>query len=200
MRWDIINTLISKYYCQSYLEIGVQDSNCNFDKINCEFKFAVDPSPRKHCDFIGTSDDFFDLFKEAKNDPYDLIFIDGLHHCDQVMRDIKNSLDHLSLDGTIVLHDCLPTTEHMQLIPDHGGEWTGDVWKAFARWRSYSKVKMYTVDTDYGCGIIRNGYQTPFMSELTSHEDNLTWEFFTQNKNELMNIISVEKFQELMDK
>ena len=46
----------------------------------------------------------------------------------------------------------------MQARDDHGGEWTGDVWKAIAELRVETiDLDIKVVDTDYGCGIIRRG-------------------------------------------
>ncbi len=40
-----------------------------------------------------TSDDFF---RQYQGPPFDLIFIDGLHLSEQVLTDVRNSLDWLS--------------------------------------------------------------------------------------------------------
>jgi len=191
MRWDVINFLIGKHGLESYLEIGVQDYYSNFEKIKIKNKVSVDPYPRNLCDFVATSDEFFNQIDSS--DMYDIIFIDGLHHSKQVVRDIYNSLDHLRGGGFIVIHDCLPKTEHNQIVPDHGAEWTGDVWKAFVHFRcSYPHFSMYTVDTDWGCGIITNGYQTVYNNGVVP--ENLNWEHYNSNRNEMMNVVSVEDF------
>ena len=62
--------------------------------------------------YIQESDDYFSsLDKTIK---YDLIFIDGLHLEHQVDKDINNSLNHLSENGVIIIHDCNPITERRQ--------------------------------------------------------------------------------------
>ena len=68
------------------------------------------------------SDEFF-ANRAAASDrtPYDLVFIDGLHVADQVERDIVNSLLNLAPAGTIVLHDCNPTTESARPTPTSTG-------------------------------------------------------------------------------
>jgi hypothetical protein len=45
-RWDVINTLIRKNNYKSYLEVGTQDPNSNFCKIEAEHKVSIDPFPR----------------------------------------------------------------------------------------------------------------------------------------------------------
>lgn len=188
-RISIINSLISKNKYTDYLEIGVRDGEC-FNAIHCENKVGVDPDPDSKATLFMTSDEFFEL-NTAK---FDIVFIDGLHHSDQVYKDIINSLNCLKKGGTIVMHDCLPTTKRMQEIPlEEQQEWTGDVWKAFLKLRQEREdLIMHTVDCDWGCGIIRkgSGYSIPVTDEVT-------YENFCRHKNLWMNIISPDEFKKL---
>jgi len=189
-RTDIINALIAKYGYKSYLEVGTQDPNSNFHKINTEHKVSLDPFPIGEVTFVGTSDEYFDSISEYVK--FDIIFIDGLHHDDQVLKDIENSLNHLSDNGAIVCHDCLPTTEDMQARDDHGREWTGDVWKAIAELRvERIDLDIRVVDTDYGCGIIRRGTNIPFEPEIQNYK---TYSYYNSNKYRMLNVISIEQF------
>ena len=157
-------------------------------------KYSVEPFPPEGLNindysFVGTSDDYFNFIGDDTK--FDIIFIDGLHHSDQVLKDIENSLNHLSDNGTIVCHDCLPTTEKMQERNDHGGEWTGDVWKAIAELRvERIDLDIKVVNTDYGCGIIRKGTNIPYNAD----ENYKTYTYYSNNKNELLNVISTENF------
>ena len=189
-RTDIINALIQKYGYKSYLEVGTQDPTSNFDKINTEHKVSIDPFPRGEVTFVGTSDEYFDSISEDVK--YDIIFIDGSHHDDQVLRDVKNSLNHLSDNGTIVCHDCLPSTELMQLRDINGGEWTGDVWKAIADLRiERIDLDIKVVDTDYGCGIIRRGTNVPYQPNVENYK---TYSYYNIHKYRMLNVISPEQF------
>lgn len=189
-RTDIINALIQKYGYKSYLEVGTQDPTSNFDLINAECKVSIDPFPRGEVTFVGTSDEYFESI--AEDVKFDIVFIDGLHHNDQVLKDIENSLNHLSDNGTIVCHDCLPTTELMQARDDHGGEWTGDVWKAIAELRvERIDLDIKVVDTDYGCGIIRQGTNIPYEPSAADYK---TYSYYSINKYRMLNIISPEQF------
>ena len=90
------------------------------------------------------------------------MFIDGLHHHEQVYRDVTNSLDGLSVSGTIVLHDCNPRNEEMQRVPRVQAEWTGDCWKAIARMRATRPdLNVSVLDTDYGLGVVQRGRSAP---------------------------------------
>jgi hypothetical protein len=133
-RTDILNALIARHRLRSYLEIGLLDPAQNFDRICATVKESVDPHvPATH---RMTSDRFFsELSSETQ---YHLIFIDGLHEEEQVLRDMQNALRHLSPGGTIVVHDCSPPTEWHQrpaaaFVP--GTEWNGEVWRALVRFR-----------------------------------------------------------------
>jgi hypothetical protein len=192
-RTDIINNFIQKLGYNSYLEIGTQNPNGNFNQINIKNKYSVEPFPPQGLgvndySFVGTSDQYFDFI--SPDTKFDIVFIDGLHQYDQVLIDIQNSLDHLSDNGTIVCHDCLPTTETMQERENPGGEWTGDTWKAIAKLRIETiDLDIKVVDTDYGCGIIRRGTNIPYVT----NENYKTYTFFNSNKQELMNVISKEQ-------
>lgn len=184
-RYDIINTLIKKYNYGSYLEIGVQQKK-NWDQIKCEHKIGVDPDPTVQTTYNLTSDEFFRLRKEFT---FDLVFIDGLHTAEQVEKDILNALNVLNEDGTIVCHDMLPIDEKSQLIPRQTKVWVGDCWKAFVKLRyDRDDLEMYTVDTDYGCGIIKRGKQEKIDRLVDNYQD------FDKNRYKLMNIVSVEQF------
>lgn len=186
-RIGIINALIQKHGYKKYLEIGVRDGSC-INAINCDVKVGVDPDKGSAATIFETSDEFF-----SKN-PYkfDIIFIDGLHHSDQVEKDIENSLNALAEGGTIVMHDCLPTTEFMQLIPlTNQNEWTGDTWKAFVRKRAEKEdVEMFVVDTDWGCGIITKGKQ----EKLDLQGQDLIYANFLRNRDVWMNRRTVDWF------
>jgi len=184
-RTQIINLLIDKISAKRYLEIGVCEGK-NISKVNCEYKLGVDPNLESKSDIKLTSDEFFEQNKET----FDVIFVDGLHHADQVYRDIINSLKVLNEGGYIVCHDINPTCEDHQIIPYRGGVWNGDCWKAFVDLRrNRDDLEMYTVDTDCGCGIIQKGKQ-----DLLDGSDELTWENLEKNRNNWLNLISIESF------
>jgi hypothetical protein len=187
-RCDVINYLINKYNYKSFLEIGTGPGT--FPRIICEEKFGVDPDPATNPTYLMTSDQFF-----AENHrKFDIIFIDGLHHEEQVTRDILNSLQCLNRNGTIVVHDCFPKSEIAQRVPREVEWWNGDVWKAWMKFRIYP-YKMFVVNEDEGCGIIRNdgNSQKTFKPLLP-----LTYNNLVINAKEWLNLISWEEFKELL--
>lgn len=169
----LIQSLINKFNYKSYLEIGCQ-TDWNFNQIKVDHKVGVDPdSGGTH---RMTSDEYF----EKHNDKFDIIFIDGLHHADQVDKDIENALKILNHNGTIVMHDCNPYDKFAQeipLTPQHHF-WNGDVWKSFVKVRKNPHLDSLASDFDHGCGVLR---VRPNSSLLVSDEE-LTYENLVKNK------------------
>ena len=197
-RTDIINQLIKKYKYINYLEIGVNDGT-NIRKVLCEHKDGVDPGIEtinpSEVNYPIDSNSFFDLIR-GHDIKYDIIFVDGLHHDDQVYIDIKNAMNHLSENGTIVCHDMNPQWEIVQRkqVPTNVSCWNGDCWKAWVKLRGeLSNYSMEVVDTDHGVGIIRPGKQIP-ITEITNN----FWEF-SKNRVHLLNLISIDQFFEKYD-
>lgn len=150
-RTELLNYLIQEREFKSYLEIGVSDEQYNFSRIECAVKIGVDPKPVTT--FQGTSDAFFAQNQAA----FDLIFIDGLHTEEQVLKDIMNACAYLAESGLIVLHDCLPPDAwHQRELEEFeaGENWNGQVWKAILRFFNRTTYQCVVVDIDWGCGII----------------------------------------------
>ena len=190
----MINKIIKSHAFKRYLEIGVFKGK-TIEKIEIENKDGVDPGFEGHMsEFVNhrmTSDDFFKNLPEDTK--YDVIFIDGLHISQQVDKDIHNSLRHLNESGYIFLHDCNPPHKDLQLVPRQSALWNGDVWKSVVKLRcSNSKLQINVVDTDWGVGIITKGTQTTYKKEPI--ENCLEWNYFEKNREELLNMISVEEF------
>ena len=187
-RYELLNFLIAKHSYKKYLEIGCRDDAC-FNKVNAPDKTGVDPnSGGTH---RMTSDAFFAQCKET----YDLIFVDGLHESEQVYRDIENSLNHLSENGTIVVHDCNPLFEIRQFKePIAQSVWNGDVWKAFVAFRQREDLDCIVADFDHGCGIIRKRKNSSTLKiEKTIHD--LKWEDLDSNRDHLLRLASMEEVQ-----
>lgn len=191
-RIKLIQTFIDKQKAKNYLEIGVQAGHC-FSAIVCENKVGVDPDKSSAANVHETSDEFFKNNKTK----FDVIFIDGLHHADQVEKDILNSLDCLSEGGTILMHDCLPTSEFMQLIPQqpNHNEWTGDTWKAYVKLRTEREdLSMCVVSCDWGVGIIKRGTQEKLVLGAEMNYKN-----FAINNHKWLNLISVQQFLDIVE-
>lgn len=181
LRTDIIQKFISKRNYKSYLEIGTY-RNVNFDKITIDNKVSIDPDPEAKATYQMTSDEFFAVNK----DKFDIVFIDGLHEHNQVYKDIQNSLKFLNPNGVIILHDCMPKNEKMQLWDNKSHqfeEWTGDTWKAYYKALNEINYKVYVLDTDYGCGVIDTSHPKPKLAHIVDMEE-LTYQDYLNLKEE----------------
>ena len=175
MRHEIINNLIRENGFKTYLEIGLGDGQ-HFANVQCEQKVGVDPMEAGV--MLGNievwsmeSDTFFLMADFAK---FDLIFIDGLHHSDQVERDIVNSWNCLNKGGIILVHDIKPDNEEMTLIPRQTKQWVGDVYRTWHGFReTYPKIKTGYIEDPHGLGVIyksRHKVELGFASDVSFHE------------------------------
>lgn len=177
-RYELIDKMIHRTQATSYLEIGC-DKNQIFDLITVPYKIGVDPI--KGGNIRSTSDEFF----EKNQDTFDVIFVDGLHHYDQVTKDINNSLAVLKSTGYIIIHDMLPTSKEEANMPwplpgDQCKQWLGDVWRSAFDLAGRTDITFKLVLIDCGCGIITKYPQEPKHFEV----DN-SWEWYSNNWNKL---------------
>jgi hypothetical protein len=205
-RTDLLNFLAKKYNIYSYLEIGVQNAEQNFDKIICPHKVGVDPNPDIFSDtgdiYPVTSDFFLDSLAGDlgyNDNQFGLIFIDGLHTAEQVKKDFEGCLKYLKPNGFIVLHDCNPEKEEHTIVPrpTKTGHWNGDVYKFAALLRVMSDNDEYfTVDIDNGCGVFLNINNRKFEFDADFTIGNW-WGDFTSNRNTNLNLITWDEFVKL---
>ncbi len=197
---QLLNALIEKYGLKSYLEIGVQNPANNFDKIVVKDKIGVDPEI-KECSgvsdymtgerksyqlFRKTSDEFFNKQWHETLPSFDLIFIDGLHHADQVKRDFENSLRCLSDNGFIVIHDVLPENEAGTIVPRETKQWWGDVYKWAMKICEYKGIDYKTFNIDNGCMLVWKSNK-PYIESTVNLTD---WGTFKEVGNYLLNVTS----------
>ena len=177
-RWEIINAYTQTEH--NYLEIGVEYGN-TFCNVLCENKTGVDPShkvtsnkPEYYQIQNMTSDVYFNqcatfakIIEQSLSHHhfrpahafrrFDVVFIDGMHHAENVVRDLNNSLEYANPMVTVYLDDVLPLNrEEQEKIPKrHKIEdgilkyvtpWTGDVWKvAFYLLQHHSSQFQFSV-------------------------------------------------------
>lgn len=197
-RYELINSLIEKNSFLNYLEIGVFHGE-NIRKIKADHKDGVDPGNEgiidENVNYPMTSDDFFELIR-GHDIKYDIIFIDGLHHSEQVNKDIENSLNHIVDNGYVILHDCNPLFYDMQLVPRQTIVWNGDVWKSVINLKINRRdLTVRVVDTDHGVGIVqKKESEIPNLDFNKSLND---WNYFDSNRKEILDLISVDEFKKI---
>lgn len=176
---DVINDIIRQLHIDSYLEVGTFNRAHNFDQINCARKYCVDPDPNAKADFIGTSDAFF----KQNTDRFGLIFIDGLHHKDQVEKDFINANMALSDGGIVCMHDTNPPTEITTCVPRGSQrEWCGDVYEFICKLDGDFR----TVMADYGLTMV---------GKLTCRitDKKYSWQEFSDNRATILRPIPVSE-------
>ena len=185
-RWDLIQHIIDKYNFKDYLEIGC-DKNQSFSKIKINNKIGVDPI--EGGTIRSTSDQFFD---QNKNN-FDIIFIDGLHHYSQVLKDINNSLKILKKNGFILVHDCLPRSLAQQAVPRYRASWNGDVWKAIVELRTKNNLNIFTSQIVFGVAIIQISENKKQLKLDINNFSKLKFKDYYNNYKEFMNILDYEE-------
>ena len=222
-RHKVMNSTTKIYY--RYLEIGVENGY-TFSNTQFLHKVGVDPDPK--CEDVKygeihkcTSDHFFeniniknkpnikdeksiDYIEKLKLYNFDVIFIDGMHHCENVLRDFNNSINILTKDGTIFIDDCIPLNYNEQLkipvkhyyennILKYGEEWTGDVWKFV-----YHLLKNYRDKFEFSYfhninyrGIISIRVKESFKVDVSYDELN-SYNYF-EHFNDYLSLFSINK-------
>lgn len=187
-RTDVINALIKKNGYKKYLEIGVEAGH-NHKSIEVDFKHGVDPNVATYdAQFHLKSDEFFDVIKSELK--YDIIFIDGMHKEEQVLRDFDNALKHLTKRGTIILHDASPPSEEFADPTPRAINWCGTVYKAIYKLRRRPTLTVHTVDCDFGCAIVQPipANYTMKIKEFSSFAE------FDKNRQTYIGLITEEEF------
>lgn len=209
----------------NYLEIGVQTGFCFF-KIKADKKLAVDPEfiiklKKKVKAYIKnfanfnneffevTSDDFFaqkaDYLKQIGG--LDVVFIDGLHLYEQVLKDIENSLAYLNKGGIILVHDCNPLNSNAAVrayttaevaamnLPGYDYIWNGDVWKAIVELRATRRdIDIAVINTDHGVGVIRPVKAETSLDLTPEQIKNLSYDDLAANRQSFLNLKPAEGF------
>ncbi|WP_163005978.1 class I SAM-dependent methyltransferase [Methylobacterium brachiatum] len=166
---DFMKELSAKRETKLYLEVGVRFGEV-FSLITADVAIGVDPDfqlssnivarKRKSILFPTTSDAFFarpNLVDEIGGRP-DLIFLDGMHLFEFLLRDFYNAESISAKNGLIIMHDCLPLNSAMAerdmaksvelgIDSEHPGYWTGDVWKVISILQTYRPdLKIYYIN------------------------------------------------------
>jgi len=190
-RSEILNKIIDMKNFKDYLEIGC-DQNELFEKVIIENKIGVDPHSG------GTHRMTSDFFFYENKKKFDLIFIDGLHSYKQVKKDIENSLNCVSNNGFILLHDCFPFSYYDQAVPRAQRKWNGDVWKSIVEFRRRDDLSILVGAFDNGIGLI---YKKKNKNKLIQEKDidNITYHDYFLNYEEYLNLVEYKYFFKEID-
>ena len=83
-------------------------------------------------------------------------WVDPWHEYETSWRDLNEAFRLLPAAGTLVVHDCLPDRVELTGPAYRPGSWCGRTFKAYVDFvHGRNDLTFYTVDCDYGCGVIR---------------------------------------------
>ena len=203
-KYDIVNYLIGINGYRNYLEVATPVTGLKFAEVtNRVAKDRIwsraegsDDDGQPVTYRLNSDQAFADLHQDGKY--YDIIFVDGWHTAYQTERDILNSLECLSNNGTLVIHDCNPPEEdHVgEQLTRPDGEWCGDVYQIIIKLRmTRQDLCICVVDTDFGCGVIQKRPSSPLSPPTGLGVEECTrWSYFTQNRKWLLDLISTSEF------
>lgn len=188
LRYDVLNRLAERIGARRYLEIGVLDGT-TFDAVSVAEKVSVDPGPVARVTHRMTSDAYFEALQPAER--FDLVFVDGDHVAEQVVRDVENALRHLSPGGAIVVHDCSPPNEGYTARFS-----CGTVFRGWIEIRQrHVDTLAFVVDVDLGCGVVVPGAYSWGRSNV---DPNLPWDEFEARREEALGLVGWEMFREIV--
>lgn len=150
LRSQVVQTFLDLFEAPRYLEVGVHSGE-TFLPLQAARKVAVDPVFRfnvaaaeaadPHAEFHAVPSDAYFASLPPQAEPFDVIYLDGLHTLEQTLRDLMNALGHVRPASVIVIDDVLPSgyfaslpdqTEFERLyaaVPGTPEAWMGDVYR-----------------------------------------------------------------------
>jgi hypothetical protein len=145
---------------------------------------------------------------------YDVILVDPFHEYETTIRDLREACGLVKSNGTILVHDCFPTDEKIVDPRYQDGSWCGVTYKAYIDFvLATPRLWFCTVDTDFGCGVLRQRPQStrddratlPFIAESSKRlaiqdwrqagsDYTKTFRLLQVYATTLLNLVTVEEF------
>jgi hypothetical protein len=218
----IINRLSERRAYRHYLELCTPTSGGRYAEIdhskfatcirlmyNCPDSYL--PSDGLTIDYRTPGLDIDECMTRMREDGR-IALIDSFHEYECSLRDLVEGFRLITTGGTLVVHDCLPPKVELAQPKFIPGEWCGVTYQAFIDFVSCGgDLKFYTVNTDYGCGVIHKLPQAKPRTSQSRADALADWQarrgdsraaFFSFREHEqtLMNTISVQKFRAMNPK
>src|SRR5882724_816270 len=214
-KYDLINALAKKNGYQSYLEICTTSTGGRFWKIDrkqlrvCHRLVYRCPEwfeDGHDITYRSTNESINNLLPGAHT--YDIVFVDPWHTFECSMRDLQAGLSVLREDGVMIVHDCCPANQKLANPLPNEVCWCGVTYCAYIELLlSRRDLVYYTVDTDFGCGVVKKKSREGTLKTEHRVTDELAerwrtqrsqnadmFELFCNHKRELLNLISAEEF------
>jgi len=216
-----VGALIGALKARSYLEIGVRDGYV-FNAVECERKVAVDTNFRFDTrNFAKPGTEFFTLSPEdfatyfAKDERFDLIFINNCHYFEEVLRVFVSCLPMTHPRSVFLIDNVFPVDafsamrDHEQALRFRHAQgnlrkaWHGDVYKAALLIRQlFPAWELSTIGTGGNAqALVRGrGQLARYHESITQHAEtsaevmwpvNLSYEALVERK-QAMNFVSEE--------
>ena len=189
-REELIQTVLDLYTSPNYLEIGVANG-ATFMPLRAASKVAVDPAfqfdiisaslEQPESEFHpSTSDRYFGELERGRI--FDVIYLDGLHTFEQTLRDLMNSIAHLSERGVIIVDDVRPSSYGASLrsefdaiavraadgVQNH--DWMGDVYHLVYFVEAFLPSFSYATTSDNHGQLILWPYRRTSVSSSTMQD------------------------------
>ncbi|MBI3675244.1 MAG: hypothetical protein HY243_01330 [Proteobacteria bacterium] len=212
---DIVNALARKRGCGTYLEIATPGSGKAFGQIDraqldCQrllYRCPEDFSDGLPVDFRTTQASSAELVLaildgKAGRGLYDIVFVDSFHIYRASMEDILGGYCLVRPGGLLIMHDCKPPNVGMADPYYRPGFWCGVSHQAFVDFTLPRRdVLSFTVDCDFGCGVVFKPENTDAARDRTQFEwfcarrdEGYAFDYFERHPAELLRLKSVRQF------
>ena len=212
---DIVNHLAAVHGYREYLELCTANTG--------GFYAAVDRS-RLHCrrlmyrcpdayddgmvvDFRSGDLDIAPCLREVQSRGlrFDAVFVDPWHEYGTTRRDLEAAFDLVVDGGAVVVHDCNPPRAEIATPEVSPLGWCGVTYRAYLDFvTARDDLTYFTVDTDYGVGVIRkrrtesstDAETTALVQGLQRIGDDFeaAFRFFQDHRRRLLDLRTVEQF------
>jgi hypothetical protein len=145
--FDFLAALHTHLMPRTYLEVGTESgyslalAGCDAIAVDPQFQLKASPTANRRRTFFFQmpSDTFFatENVRELLGRPLDMVFLDGMHRFEFLLRDLIGAEAACHSRSLILLHDCVPLNPEMALRKHRPISWTGDVWKLLPILKKY---------------------------------------------------------------
>ncbi len=208
---DISNILGTHVAGSSYLEVATRTTGHMYKAVSREVFSSLNRIMYNMVD--GDDDRSADLTGEPQLEElleagaqFDVVFVDPYHSFEASMINLDYGIRLVKSGGAMVVHDCNPPKKKLTTSEFQDDMWLGVTYLAFLDFvSSRPELDYFVVDTDWGVGVVfektRRWSQmqdVPPRMDLSSL-DYHDWRVFSNNRNELLRLVSVEKFRRLFE-
>ncbi len=222
LKTDIVNSLSKEFTFRSYLEICTPTTGASYSTIDGDqlvnrqrlmYRCFEGFDDGLDCDFrtaCGSSHELVQAIFHARGGVpgYDIIFVDPFHTYEASMTDLLGAYCLLRPGGALVVHDCCPPEAAIAVPePIPQGSWCGVTYQAFIDFTLPRRhLHSYTVDCDFGCGVVIKPEGASPAADLQELEwfllrnnHDMRFKYFENHRKALLRLIDAEQFAGRVD-